>query len=392
MVEQIIAQFNVGNWEDAAIFVQAFQDVVYQFSTGKTASLNDFLSWWDDNADKQTISVPENQPAFRVMTVHKSKGLDFDVVIMPFVNWKMENTSAFTRDILWNKTEEQPFAELPLLPVEYGQNLKNSIFSERYFDEKMHQLIDNLNVAYVAFTRAKHELHCFAPFDEAKEVEKINSLSSLLLYCFKNSEKLNPFIKDENSIFEIGNPTESPESKPIKTEENIIDTYPSAPSGSRLKIRLKSSDFWKDKENDKSTRLNFGLLMHDVLSKIRTRAEQSKVLEAMLREGKINADEKAKIESELLKFWKIPQTVQWFDSEAVVFTERNIITSQGDTYRPDRVIVKNGKATVVDYKFGENEKPNYIRQVKNYMELIGTMGYETEGYVCYVASDKVVKV
>ncbi|MDR2854106.1 MAG: UvrD-helicase domain-containing protein, partial [Prevotellaceae bacterium] len=346
MVEQIIALFDVGNWANAAVFVQAFQDVVYQFSTGKTASLNDFLAWWDNDPDKHTISVPENQTAFRVMTVHKAKGLDFDVVIMPFVDWRLEHIG----DILWHKTEEQPFAELSLLPVGYEKTMGNSIFSKMYFDEKMQQLIDNLNIVYVAFTRARHELFCFAPFNEAKETEKINALSQLFLHCFQQPE-LNPFFDRENGIFEMGKPTQNAEKQEIETEietsQNLIDTYPSTASGVRLKIHQKSRDFWQEKPNDKDNRLNFGLLMHDVLRRIRTRAEQPKIVEEMLREGKIDETEKTQIENELAAFWAIPQTAQWFRNEAVVITERNIITPTGETYRPDRIVIENGKATVI---------------------------------------------
>jgi len=153
MVEQIISLFGVGTWHNEAVFIQAFQDVIFRFSNNKTADINSFVNWWKKNGEKQCISTPDNQNAMRIMTVHKSKGLDFKVVIMPFCDW---NVDSRMRNILWCEPKVPPFNELPLLPIEYGSKLGNSIFAESYFDEQMHQYIDSLNVAYVAFTRAKN--------------------------------------------------------------------------------------------------------------------------------------------------------------------------------------------------------------------------------------------
>ena len=183
MVEQIISLFGVGTWHNEAVFVQAFQDVVFRYTTGKTADLNSFLIWWKKNGAKQCISTPDNQSAMRIMTVHKSKGLDFKVVIMPFCEWDLDSRM---RNILWCEPTIAPFNELPLLPIEYGSKLGHSIFAVNYFDEQMHLFIDSLNVAYVAFTRAKNELICMAPAPkkEVESLDKINSLSALLTACF----------------------------------------------------------------------------------------------------------------------------------------------------------------------------------------------------------------
>ena len=147
MVERIISLFEVGEWHNEAVFVQAFQDVVFRYTTGKTADLNSFLIWWKKHGGKQCISTPDNQSAMRIMTVHKSKGLDFKVVIMPFCDWKLDSSM---RNILWCEPTQAPFNELPLLPIEYSSKLGQSIFAESYFDEQMHVFIDSLNVAYVA--------------------------------------------------------------------------------------------------------------------------------------------------------------------------------------------------------------------------------------------------
>ncbi|MDR2824002.1 MAG: UvrD-helicase domain-containing protein, partial [Prevotellaceae bacterium] len=179
MVEMLISIFELDKWQNAAVYIQALQDIVYQFATRKSASLADFLAWWADEGTKKTVAMPDSQRAFRIMTVHKAKGLDFEAVVMPFVDWEMETTGA-NADILWCRTEIPPFDALPVFPINYSAVLKNSIFTLEYYKEKMLQLVDNLNIAYVAFTRPKHELICFAPYKEkSKSTDNIktNSLS-----------------------------------------------------------------------------------------------------------------------------------------------------------------------------------------------------------------------
>lgn len=393
MVEQLIVLFGVDKWNNDTVFVQAFQDIVYQFSVGKTAGLNDFLNWWDDNADKQFVSVPENQRAFRVMTIHKSKGLDFDAVVMPFAEWSLDSTR--NKNILWCETNQEPYNELPLLPVEYSSMLKDSVFSEAYLDEQMHQFIDSLNIAYVAFTRAKHQLICIAPETETqqtknKKEEKINSLATLMLYCFNNSP-LKEYFDNEAKLFEFGNPEQHHTKGEPESVTEKITTYPSVNRGSRLKISSKSRDFWLQDHQLSDSKLNYGLIMHDVLRQITQKSDQSKVLNAMISSGRINMEEGEYIRLEMEKFWNLSQVSEWFSGEAVILNERDILTDMG-VYRPDRVILKGKKATVVDYKFGEKEREEYLQQVKKYMQLISEIGYKTEGYVCYVSLGKVVTI
>ena len=156
MVERLVALFGLGGWAGEAVFVQAFQDVVLRFTAGRTTDLHSFLAWWEKNSDKQFVSAPEGGEAVRIMTIHKSKGLDFPVVIIPFCDWEFESVSSPSRrTFLWCEPRRAPFNAFPLLPLEYGARLGRSVFATEFFTERMHQYIDCLNVAYVAFTRAE---------------------------------------------------------------------------------------------------------------------------------------------------------------------------------------------------------------------------------------------
>jgi len=400
MVEQIISLFGIGNWHNEAVFVQAFQDVVFRYTTGKTADLNSFLIWWKKNGGKQCISTPDNQSAMRIMTVHKSKGLDFRVVIMPFCDWDLDSRM---RNILWCEPTVAPFNELPLLPIEYGSKLGQSIFAENYFDEQMHLFIDSLNVAYVAFTRAKNELICMAPAPkkEVESLDKINSLSALLTACFSVETpgldaEIIPLSKayDEVSkVFSLGEPTPIIYKDVLDSGSNEkINNYPSVSSSDRLRIRHQSLDYLLENHQLTDSRLNYGLIMHDILRNITRKSNQQKAIQGMVREGRINEKESKTVEQEMEKFWNLPGTETWFAEDVRVLNETTILIPTGEQYRPDRVIIKGNEATIVDYKFGDKESKTYIQQVKQYMNLIAEMGYQTSGFVCYVSLGKVEKV
>ena len=400
MVEQIISLFGVGAWHNEAVFVQAFQDVVFRFSNNKTADLNSFLTWWKKHGEKQCISTPDNQNAMRIMTVHKSKGLDFKVVVMPFCDWDIDSRM---RNILWCEPTVAPFNELPLLPIEYGSKLGNSIFAESYFDEQMHQYIDSLNVAYVAFTRAKNELICLspAPKKEVEGLDKINSLSTLLTTCFQvNTPGLDAqFIPltgsfdEQEKVFELGEPTQAVYSDKPSTDINEkVNNYPSVSSSDRLRIRHQSLDYLLENQQLTDSRLNYGIIMHDILKQITHKSDQQNAIADLVRSGRISEEESKTVEEELLHFWNMPETENWFSLDARVLNETTILIPTGEQYRPDRVVIRGNEATIVDYKFGDKESKTYLQQVQQYMNLIAEMGYSTSGFVCYVSLKKVVQV
>jgi ATP-dependent exoDNAse (exonuclease V) beta subunit len=400
MVEQIISLFELGKWHNEAVFVQAFQDVVFRYTTGKTADLNSFLTWWKKNGEKQCISTPDNQNAMRIMTVHKSKGLDFKVVIIPFCEWDLDSKM---RNILWCEPTVAPFDELPLLPIEYGPKLGQSIFAENYFDEQMHLFIDSLNVAYVAFTRAKNELICMAPAPkkESEGLDKLNSLSALFTACFSvqtpgpDTEIISlsgPF-NNETKVFELGEPTKAVYDDLPNTDINEkVTVYPSVSSNDRLHIQHQSLDYLLDSQHLTDSRLNYGIIMHDILRQITLKSDQPKAILDLIHSGRISEEESKTVEEELQHFWNLPETNIWFDDDARILNETTILLPTGEQYRPDRVVIRENEATVVDYKFGEKESKTYIKQVKRYMDLITEMGYRTSGYVCYVSLKKVVSV
>lgn len=392
MIEQMIDLFDLTGWHGEVIFIQAFQDVIFKFSTGKNSDLNSFLQWWEKSGDKEHISTPETNSAFRIMTVHKSKGLDFPVVIMPFCDWELDSRM---KNILWCETNAEPFNRLPLLPVEYSSGLAKTVFAENYFREMMQTYVDNLNIAYVAFTRPEHELICLSPLPKRDKSGKyqIKTLANLLYHCFENSTAgfLTSGFKPDSGYYKAGEETsigKMVSSSPKNDASN--GDYPVETPGKRLRLRHRLISM--NQEDITDNPLDYGIMMHEILCNITFLEDIPAVVETFIRDGKLNRSEAETILKELDEFSRMPEVETWFSKEKKILNETSILTPGGHQYRPDRIVLDGNTAIVIDYKFGEHELGKYEKQVKNYASLLNEMGYSTRSYLCYVKLRKVTPV
>ncbi len=389
--------------ENEQVFVQAFLDMVSEYTQKESADLNRFLKWWDETGCRKTIATPDGQNAIRILTVHKSKGLGFKVVIIPFGDWEIDHKPT-KPVILWCHPEEKPFDRLHLVPVRYGQSLGKTIFAGDYFKERLHAFIDNLNTLYVAFTRSKDELIVFSPrpkkMKEATgEVEKISTLTDALwaglrtdMPDTREGEKLIslPAAFDTGTgVFELGDwwhPVAKEENGDI--QEIGMARLSSISPDDRLQLRLHGKGYFFD-----NARRKHGALMHEVLSRIRTRKDIPQSVERYHQEGVIDKEEAIALVARLEKLLNLPEAASWYDGTARVLNEVDILFGKGLSKRPDRVMITGNRVVVVDYKFGEHADQRYHSQVRNYLKLIRQMGYdEVEGFLWYVELNKIEAV
>ncbi len=421
LVEGLIQLFELAVVKDNRVFLQAFQDEIFSFSNKSEADINGFLDYWDECSDKRFLAASETQDAIRIMTIHKSKGLEFEAVIIPFCKFEFNPKSA-SKTILWCKTDGKgkPFEDLPILPISYKSDVESSIFSDDYLEEKTNNCIDALNMAYVAFTRPKKSLFIIAeqivePSDK-KQIEssdkkrKESSDKKQIESSDKNPKKLNSvanmvedyFDKDKfadlNVVKSIDNAgtkiVEIGELSPLAEEvsesgSDLTLTYDTVPVNDRLRLRYKPDD---DCENAQK-RLE-GLLMHDILGQIATIDDVEKVLQQFELDGRLSEEKKTEIDERLNELLSGEKPQDWFSGRYKVQNETEIITPEGKIYRPDRVMIDENarRVVVVDYKFGENKVARYKDQVANYMQLIAQMGYQTEGYIWYTTLGEIEKV
>ncbi len=377
MFEYILQQYQLAGNSRHIPFLQELHDCILQFSARHTSDVYSFLEWWEQQGEKRTVSENEQQEAIRILTIHKSKGLQFRVVIVPFCNWRMEPK---TGSLLWLNATEEPLNQLPLLPVNYSQKLNQTFFQNDYFVEKAQSYVDNLNLLYVAFTRAEEELYAFVPQPARKSGYALSDLLPEVL----QSDTFTSGIK---------------QAKVKRTEEKMIDNrvlshYPSQPISNSLRMRYAD-----DTGREPFARRDFGLLMHRVFSMIATADDIDQAITSLTAGGFLENDTSKinELRESILEAIQRPQVAGWFDGSWQLRNEADILLPSDNgqlvQYRPDRVMMRNDEVVVVDYKFGEKQSEHYITQVQNYLRTLGKMNYRPiKGYIWYVSLDEVEEV
>jgi ATP-dependent helicase/nuclease subunit A len=379
--EQVVSIFELNKDPDA--YIQRFQDLMLEYASKQRTDLRSFIDWWEKNknSDKCSVIVPENENAIRILSVHKSKGLQFPVVIMPFTDWKLAPDA---RDVLWVSSDMPPFAPQQMVPVKPGKSLNNTLFKAAYTKELVQTYVDNINVLYVAFTRAEQRMYSFGPLPVN---EKLSSIADLI------HQTLGPNNFSEQGVYEVGACQEQVQGKEEQTEEIVkLSQYPSTRWQSKLAISTKAANLWDIVDNEKNENVNYGILVHDVLANVRVASDADKSITRLCHAGLINALEKAELKLKVSKVLALPQVASWFAEHWEVKNERELLLPDGQTMRPDRVIVHNNKALVIDYKTGAREK-RHEEQVCRYAEVLEAMGYSpVEKYLLYINELHILKV
>ncbi|MDD4009110.1 MAG: UvrD-helicase domain-containing protein [Fermentimonas sp.] len=384
MIESFFSLFTHESDENENAYIQAFLDIALKFSEDKSADLNAFLDWWDEKGCNKALYSPEGQDAIRLITIHKSKGLGFGAVIMPFLNWDLDHTR--NSDIIWCKPDVAPFNLLGVVPLKYSKILSDTIFREDYLEEKMFTYIDNLNLLYVAFTRAKHRLILFTPYKEKND--KLSNVSHLIRETVTDNQlsQVSFTEGDTECLFELGSPDKlksSDTEKEVKTYR--IGKWHSIPFNDRLKLRLNSIGFFSD---DGSR--DYGKLMHEIVSNVKTISDIPQAIEKKISEGEINESEQERLTTELTDYLSLPAASDWYSGKYNVLNEAQILHPLKGISRPDRIMIAQDEVIIVDYKFGESEDRKYNRQVQRYIKSIEEMGYpNVKGYVFYVKAGKI---
>ncbi len=379
--EEIARQMSPEDMLEGA-FLQAFMDSVLDYTSVNGSDLDGFVKWWDEVGRKRSISAPEGDDAIRIITIHKSKGLGYDVVLVPFFDEPLYDSKVEDRGkILWCTPGDAPFNEIKILPIASSSKLLNTVFAEDYKEEVLYSYIDKINVAYVAFTRAKTELIVYPKvpkFDKDGNFAIASMADVLYMYCGKELEY------EEGEWFVSTSHT----SEKSPSDESESGIYKSVPIGDRLKLALAGGDFFSiDSSRGR------GVVMHDVLAKIATEEDLDDAVDEAVREGLIDAASRQEILDDLHKRLKSVAERHWFDGTYDFHNEIDILLPGGEFRRPDRIMTSGNHAIIVDYKFGHLKSKRYIYQVQDYKKYLLQMGYTTvEGYIWYLEDNEIVEV
>ncbi|MDD3108063.1 MAG: Dna2/Cas4 domain-containing protein, partial [Alistipes sp.] len=300
--------------------------------------------------------------------------------------------------LLWARTDREPCVALGYIPFRWSQEIAQSYYAETYYRELILSHIDNLNLFYVAATRAEQELHLFYGSGTHKEVKSIRHLiQDALVSQAENRVQLGTEqgrVVDQpwGRCYHFGEPV-TPCRTPQDTPE-LLSEYPVSFNRNALKFRLSSQRYFEQEPSTPSLR-SYGVMMHRVFEQIRYREEIAPQLARMRTEGELSASEAEELKRRIVRAMENPQIASWFDVRwSQVLNEHSILVPQDATQRrPDRVLTRGTEATVVDYKFGHRRVKAHGRQIASYMALLQRMGYrEVHGYLWYVELEEVEEV
>ncbi|MFA6922807.1 MAG: 3'-5' exonuclease [Bacteroidales bacterium] len=377
LAEKLIDTFKLN--VNSNIYIQFFLDLVLEYNSKSNSILSDFLVWWDEEKGKKSLMIPEEINAVRIMTIHKAKGLQFPIVIIPFADWKTNKLA----DYIWLNIENKGIKNMNSVLVSLNKKLLHSEYSGVYEEEVNKTFLDELNVLYVAMTRPKERLHVFA-----KEERKKENISGVIKkYFISKSDYI-----ENKTLYEYGEKAVkvSPSDKRKQSNGNMVklNSFIYNSWQDKVLLRRNAPDLWNDKVFIKKQR---GILIHEVLSKIFTVTDVELAVNLIHSEGLIKNTEKEKLKEEITVLLSNPEIKPYFEEGINVKSEREIL-KDGKTYRPDRIILKNNRAIVIDFKTGK-EKEKHKQQIKEYACLLQDLGYEIEeGVLIYIDESKVVKI
>lgn len=394
LVQTLMIQFELTQKQSDWAFLMQFNDMLVNYTRKNNPDLSSFLTYWEENGKDKSPVLSGEQDAIQIQTVHKSKGLQYKNVIVPFCNWSFHHNPRHT-NLIWAYSDEKPYDAYPYFPVNFNKALERSIYSIHYFDEMLQVLMENLNILYVACTRAEKSLICFGekPKKKKSKISALNASDVLLdLMVFSQSEKEKYIDCSENwnedlLEFRFGQlDSSSSSSKELQLIDLEFNDYHLYEYRNRLSIRKKSEQFFKKEQNEEQKSLvNHGLLMHEVLGELHEVNDLENALMKLCQEGRLKLDEKDGVKKQMNELLSDPQIGAWFDGSWKVKNEQLIIdpSSKFDK-RPDRVMVKGDEVVVVDFKFGMEKSNQYHGQVRRYMNLLKEMtNGAVKGYLLY---------
>ena len=410
LAEQIYTLFNIGNIKGEDAYLYAFYDALTDFIANNTADIDSFVEEWNDSIAAKTIQASAID-GIRIITIHQSKGLEFEHVVIPFCDWTLEKGNT-----IWCTPQVEPYNELPLIPVDFSASqMKGTIYEFDYNEEHLQNCVDNLNLLYVAFTRAASSLFVIAQRGTPSSRSYIVEQAITDIKLEGSSLDGDPSDKKAELLFSYGE-LEIVETKAKKKSDNIFTpevenmNVDMATFSNKVEFKQsnKSRDFVADDDentdDDDRKQLSYiktGKILHYLFSTINTTDDIDTSLAQLEMDGLIeeSGTNIKRLRDMLHKRFANRQVADWFSSRWTLFNECTILDYDAATdtvreHRPDRVMKdeKTGEVVIVDFKFG-SPRPEYVEQVNRYKALTQNMGYpNVKGYLWFVYSNRIEEV
>ena len=363
-VEEIIRSFSLINSSDS--YVQFFLDVVLE-QQRKVTSIQEFLDFWEEKKDKLSIVAPESGNAVQVMTIHKSKGLEFPVVIFPY---DLDIYRQINPKVWLNELPET-FDNFKELLVPFNKDLKfvNETGVEIYQQQREELELDNFNLLYVALTRSVEQLHIITEYKiSSKGEENTNFYSGVFINYLKEINQWDNGVLEYN--FGESARISKKEEKESLTE--IQEEFISTPwQEHNIKMLASASKLW-DTEQGKA--IEFGNLIHEMMAKIITENDVDRIVNQYEQQGAINKEQSSLIKTDIYKIVRHPELQNYYSENVIIYNEREIVDLDNQVMIPDRLVFNNNNVTIIDYKTGKPSK-SYHQQLLRYERVLKSMNF-----------------
>ncbi|HEX5151713.1 MAG TPA: UvrD-helicase domain-containing protein [Parafilimonas sp.] len=380
LAENLITSYRLNNLQQHIPYLLAFRDLLGNATRPGEKGIGAFLEWWDEDGCRQSLPSPEGVDAVQVLTIHKSKGLAFRAVFVPFCTW---DNKTKTNSVFWVSAKDTAYHQLGDMPLRFSESLARTSVAKEYFEELLYSNMDSLNMLYVATTRAKDFLYMATMFkkDDSKLSaigDVINTVMPVFDPDFTNN---NSYEKAEDVL--IG----------ARPEERSRITLPNYPTSQRL------SDLYEATEEkhiihllnmEKSGRK--GSLAHEVLANASDEKETDDYIARLLSEGVIREEESQPLKQSVMDVLQHPELSRLLHESGHSIIEKNIIDVNGRIQRPDRILIKDDSVVLLDYKFTLEQSDKHVEQILKYKNLLKQMGYNNVQPYLFYAVRKELKM
>ncbi len=399
LIENLIRIFGINRTSELA-YLQAFQDAALEYTKSEKGDLHSFLAWWDEKGRQTSVQISEQVDAMRILTIHKAKGLQFKVVILPFCDWSLDHYAS-QQNIIWTYTDEKPFQEMGLMPLRYSRELIRTVFSQDYYEEMLKAHLDNLNLLYVATTRAEECLYAFASPTIYKSGIPLHNIANALYAGVSQSFRSAPeekeyldlaaYWNDDLARFILGYEPVHEEKSKGDSGRISLQTYTSARWRDRLMVQPKSQNFFMYDQASGRITVNQQLLLRDALMKLKKVEDVPQVLEEIYFERGIGPEEKENLKEAVQRVLSEPAIHQWYQSSYdLININVPLLTGNGKYVIPDRVMIQGSKAWVIGFDTVRKSKE---KEVSLAVATLKAAGYqEVGGYLYKIAEGLVVPI
>jgi len=366
-----ISTFELNKESDA--YLTHFMNLILDFKGAKKGGMFDFITFWEEKKDKLSISAPEGIDAIKVMTVHKSKGLEFPVVIYAFVKDKLTKN----KDKIWLPISPEEFNNFKYLLIDNFKGLEK-INPEIVIEESEKQILDEINIFYVAMTRPKTYLYIIGEKTKNTTLDNVKNFSDILQLFLQNKN-----IWEENkNIYEFGEKIHI--ERKNTNDDFFIPFKQNTSEKSNYTIVTRSGMLW---DTQKQISIEKGNIIHELLSQIYLKNDVEKVIEKAYKNGIINKNQYPILEEQILNIVNHESLSIYFTEKYTIFNEKEFINENGQYERPDRIMLdkESNEVFIIDYKTGSYHQEKYKQQIENYKNTLSKMNWIVKkGFLVFI--------